>query len=317
MRIKLLIILLLAVELIGCGKSRDPHYQGYVEGENIFLASPYSGVLVERAVSRGQWVKKGDLIFRLEANPEALLVKQSEAELLQAKKIYKDLENPRRDPEIAAIKAQIEQMNAQLRLAELRVKRTSQLFAKNAGDKDEMDAAQSHFEEVQHMKEQYQANLDLALRGGREEQLNAQQAQINALIAKLNQAKWQLAQKNGYAPDNGVIFDTYYIEGEFVGNQQAVASLLTPDNIRIEFYVPADALSDLSVGEKIMFNCDGCAQDNQASISYISPRAEYIPPLVYSRDNTDKLVFRVKAAIAHPSQFKPGQPVTVSGFNHG
>ena len=305
------------VVLFSCGQSSDPHYQGYVEGENIFLASPYSGVLVERAVSRGQWVKKGDLIFRLEANPEALLVKQSEAELLQAKKIYKDLENPRRDPEISAIKAQIEQTNAQLRLAELRVKRTSQLFAKNAGDKDDMDAAQSHFEEVQHIKEQYEANLDLALRGGREEQLNAQQAQINALNAKLNQARWQLAQKEVYAPDNGVIFDTYYIEGEFVGNQQAVASLLTPKNIRIEFYVPADALNHLTVGEKIRFNCDGCTKDNEASISYISPRAEYVPPLVYSSDNLDKLVFRVKAAITNPTQFKPGQPVIVSGFNHG
>ncbi len=58
-----------------------------------------------------------------------------------------------------------------------------------------MDAAQSHYEEILHLKEQYQANLELAMQGSREEQINAQQAQINALIAKLNQAKWQLDQK--------------------------------------------------------------------------------------------------------------------------
>lgn len=298
--------------MIGCGKPTVHQYQGYVEGENIYLAAPSSGMLVKRPVNRGQWVKKGDLIFQLDDNPEAMIITQSDAELLQAKRIYNDLIKPRRTPEIAAIKSQIAQANAQLHLAELRVTRTSKLFAKNAGAKDEMDAAQSHYEEILHLKEQYQANLELAMQGSREEQINAQQAQINALIAKLNQAKWQLDQKSGYAPADGLIFDTYFIKGEFVPSQQAIASLLTPDNIRIEFFVPAIALHYLHVGGKITFNCEGCSENNQATIRYISPKAEYIPPLVYSNENADKLVFRVKASIHHPEQFKPGQPVVVS-----
>ncbi len=113
-------------------------------------------------------------------------------------------------------------------------------------------------------------------------------------------------KKSGYAPAEGLIFDTYFIKGEFVPSQQAIASLLTPDNIRIEFFVPAIALHYLHVGEKITFTCEGCSDDNQATIRYISPKAEYIPPLVYSNENADKLVFRVKASIHHPEQFKPG-----------
>lgn len=302
--------------LVGCGRSDHQHYQGYVEGENLFLASPYSGVLVKKLVNRGQSVKKGDLLFQLEDNPEALIIQQTEAELLQAKRIYKDLENPRRLPEVEAIKAQIEQTNTQIRLAELRVKRTKQLYTKNALDKDSADAAQSRYEELQHIKTQYQANLKLAMQGSREEQLNAQQAQIDALIAKLNQAKWQLEQKKLYAPADGVIFDTYFLRGEFVPNQQAVAALLIPDNLRIEFFVPAKALSGLHVGQKLLFSCDGCGKENHAQINYISPDAEYIPPLVYSDSNSDHLVFRVKAKIEHPSQYKPGQPVVVTEFDH-
>jgi len=312
MQINTFILVSLALVLMGCGKPVVHQYQGYVEGENIYIAAPSSGILIDRAVNRGQRVKKGDLVFKLDENPETMVIAQSEAELLQAKKVYKDLVNPRRTPEIAAIKAQIEQTNAQLRLAELRVMRTSKLFAKNAGAKDEMDAAQSHYEEVFHLKEQYQANLDLAMQGSREEQINAQQAQINALIAKLNQARWQLEQKNRYAPADGIIFDTYFIKGEFVPSQQAVASLLTPDNIRIEFFVPVMGLNNLRIGKNISFTCEGCPKDNQATISYISPTAEYIPPLVYSNENTDKLVFRVKASLHNPEQFKPGEPVVVS-----
>ena len=271
---------------------------------------------MKRLVNRGQWVKKGELIFQLDSNPEILLVNQSLAELQQAKSTYKDLVRPRRAPEIQAIKDQIKQAEAQLSLALLRVKRTSDLYAKSAGNKDDMDAAQSHYEEVLHLRDQYQANLDLAKLGSREEQINAQQAQISALIAKLNQARWQLAQKRVYAPADGVIFDTYFIQGEFVASQQAVASLLTPDNIRIEFFVPAADLTALSVGRKILFTCDGCDKENHAVINYVSPRAEYVPPLVYSTDNRDKLVFRIKASLEKPTQFKPGQPVVITGFDN-
>ncbi len=49
-------------------KATVHHYQGYVEGENIYLAASSSGILVKRPVNRGQWVKKGDLIFQLDDN---------------------------------------------------------------------------------------------------------------------------------------------------------------------------------------------------------------------------------------------------------
>ena len=48
-----------------------------------------------------------------------------------------------------------------------------------------------------------------------------------------------------------------------------------------------------------------------ATIAYIASKAEYIPPLVYSRDNADKIVFRVKASIEGASELISGVPVTV------
>ncbi|WP_019215981.1 HlyD family secretion protein, partial [Legionella tunisiensis] len=114
-----------------------------------------------------------------------------------------------------------------------------------------------------------------------------------------------------YAPNDGYIFDTYYREGEFVGSQQAILSLLPPNNVHIEFFVPVEALTQLRRGQEISFLCDGCMKTSQATINYISPEAQYIPPLVYSRDNNDKLVFRIKAKLRYPDEFKPGQPVSV------
>lgn len=308
--------MLLTALLISCEKPSEVRYQGYVEGENIFLASPYSGILVKKLTHRGQVVKKNQLLFQLDSEPQILQIKQARAELNEAQRIYQDLQNPKRKPEIEAIKAQIEQIDAQLELAQIRVARFKHLHDMQAGDRDRLDQAIARYDELKHLRSQYQANLELAQLGGREEQINAQLARIKRLQEKLAETKWQLAQKSIYAPESGIIFDTFYLPGEFVASQQPIAALLTPKNVRIEFFVPAERVNGFNQGQIIEFTCMGCKKNYTARVSYISPEAEYVPPLVYSRDNADKLVFRIKAQILQPDKFKPGQPVTVMGIAH-
>ncbi|KTD21948.1 hemolysin D [Legionella lansingensis] len=307
----LLLVTLWSLFITACDNWKGRHYQGYVEGENVYLASPNSGDLTQLFVHRGEQVKKGQALFQLDPNPQVLIVRQDEARLLEAQKLLNDLEKPRRNPEIAAIKAQIEQTDARLKLAQIRVHRMQELYNKQAIDKDSLDAAIANYKEQQHLKAQYESNLELARLGSRDEQIKAQQAEVISLAAKVNESKWQLAQKKIYAPADGYIYDTYYRVGEFVGSQQPVLSLLPPENIRIEFFVPVDVLPQLHRGQKIQFDCYGCSYSGTAIITYISPEAEYVPPLVYSRENDDKLVFRIKARIEQPDKFKPGQPVTV------
>jgi HlyD family secretion protein len=302
-------IAILASLLSSCHNAHHYSYQGYVEGENLYLASPYSGNLIESFVQRGQQVKKGQLLFRLDDNPQLLDVKQDQALLVQAKKVLADLSKPRRVPEINAIIAQIAQVDAQIKLAALRVKRNQELVKKSALDQDSLDASVERFNELTYLKVQTEENLKLAKEGSRPDQIKAQKALVYSLLARVNNGKWKLSQKSIYAPADGVIFDTYFLKGEWVGSSQPIATLLEPNNIRIEFFVPVNELASVHLNQTITFDCDGCAKENKARISYISPEAEYIPPLVYSRENNDKLVFRIKAQLNHPEQFKPGQPV--------
>lgn len=312
MRSKSLFIIIMIMILNGCNGNKHEQFEGYVEGENIFLASPFYGVLNHLAVQRGQQVKKGELLYSLDPNPQLMNIIQIQGELAQAKSQLNDLKKPRRREEIDAIEAQIQQTNAQITLADIRVSRYQKLVDKQASDKDSLDAALAYLQQQKELKMQYEANLALAKLGSREDLITAQQGVVDSLIAKLNISQWELAQKTIYAPADGVIFDTYYRTGEYVAAQQSVLSLLTPENIRIEFFVPLEFLAQLKVGQNISFDCEGCQKNNPAVISYISPDAEYLPPLVYSRDNSSKLVFRIKARINNPSLFKPGQPVMVN-----
>ena len=309
---KSIFLLLIIISTTSCDDNNHRQFNGYVEADNIYLSSPFSGILQKMPVRSGQHVNEGELLFSLDPNPQILMINQIQGELGQAQNLLTDLQKSRRPQELSAINAQIQQTDAQIQLAAIRVSRLQKLYAKQATDKDSLDSALANLKQQQELKIQFESNLALAKLGGREDQIKAQQSQIDSLVAKLNQSKWELAQKTALSPRTGVIFDTYYRVGELVAAQQPVMSLLTPENVKIEFFVPIENLANLKVNQQINFSCETCATGNVAFVSYISPEAEYLPPVIYSRENSSKLVFRIKARIQKPALFKPGQPIWVS-----
>lgn len=310
MSAKLSFFVLILALMMGCHHTKH-QYQGYVEAETLYLAIPFSGLLQTMHVQRGAHVQKGQLLFDIDPNPQAFGLEQAKANLKRGEETWIDLTKPKRIPEVDAIRAQIAQVNAQISLAAIRVKRNQILFDKRVMDRDTLDSALEHLQEVEALKQQYEANLALALLGARSHQKLAQQAENVSLSSSLAQAKWNLAQKQIYAPAEGDIFDTYYKQGEFVSAERPVASLLTRANTRIEFFVPLSDLHDLAVGQKITYFYLNTKDNHTAIIDYISPKAEYMPPLVYSRDNFDKIVFRVKASVRGNNSLISGEPVTV------
>lgn len=314
MKIKKNLILLFFFAFTACDGDKHHTFQGYVESDNLLLASPFSGNLIKLSVDQGDFVNKADFLFQLDPNPQQLEVNRAGFLLEEGKFKVKDLKNPKRKPEIEAAEAAIGQVEARLRLAELRKKRYEYLYQQKAANLDSSDEAREYVIELRESKKQREAELELAKLGARENIIQEKQARVEWLLEQEKVLKWEVAQKTGYAPESGIVFDTYYHEGEWVPAGSPVVSLLVPKNTNIEFFVPAVMLPQLSTTQTVYFTCEGCAAKNKAVIKYISPEAEYVPPLVYSRSNYNKLVFRIKASPEKPGLFKPGQPVTITGF---
>jgi HlyD family secretion protein len=92
-----------------------------------------------------------------------------------------------------------------------------------------------------------------------------------------------------------------------------VVSLLPPENIFVRFFVPEAALSSIHRGDTVALRCDGCPQGLSAVISFVSPTAEYTPPVIYSESSRAKLVYLIEAR-PKPEQaalLNPGQPMDV------
>jgi HlyD family secretion protein len=155
--------------------------------------------------------------------------------------------------------------------------------------------------------------LQTAGLGGRADAVTAAEAEAAAAQAALDRAGWGVAQKTRAAPQTALVYDTLFRPGEFVAAGQPVVSLLPPENIKVRFFVPESAYAGFKAGDVVQVAITGQPARN-ARISYLSPKPEYTPPVLYNRENRAKLVFMIEAVFdaAVARDLHPGQPVDVT-----
>lgn len=138
--------------------------------------------------------------------------------------------------------------------------------------------------------------------------------QYDSALQKVTEYSWAIAQKTVRIPENGFVQDTLFEENEFVPAGKPVIQFLPPSNRILVFFVPERQLSLIRHGQKIVFTCDHCPKPISATINYISSQAQYTPPVIYSRESREKLVYWVEAKIdpVVVNTTHPGQPVEVT-----
>src|SRR5262249_52484873 len=134
------LIVLLALVLAGCSGGRGPSYQGYVEGEFVYLASSQPGRLEHLAVSRGQQVDRGVALFTLEATDEQAAQPQAQQQLAAAEAQLADLETGRRAPEVAVVRAQLAQAQAAARKSALQRERDETRYRAGGISREQLEA---------------------------------------------------------------------------------------------------------------------------------------------------------------------------------
>jgi HlyD family secretion protein len=98
---------------------------------------------------------------------------------------------------------------------------------------------------------------------------------------------------------------------EMVPAQRPVLSIMPPGNMKLRFFVPETELPKLAVGDEVKVTCDNCAADLTAKIYFIATTAEYTPPVIYSLDERNKLVYLIQARPSRPDSLRVGQPISV------
>ncbi len=303
--------------LTGCNRPAPNRVQGYIEGEFVYVASPLAGQLKSLRVQRGMQVKAGDVLFALDGSPEKEARDEAERRLAQALANLEDLRKGKRPTEIEALEAQLGQAQASLTLSKKELERQENLLPSDATAMQDVDRARSAFEQNRQRVAQIQADLETAHLGSRLDQIAAAQANARAMEALLSKAEWELSQKCQSSPQAGLVFDTLYREGEWVGAGRPVVALLPPGNVKVRAFVPETWLAKIQPGDKAQVFVDGVREPFVGRISFISPQAEYTPPVIFSEESRSKLVFMIEIVFdpTTAATLHPGQPADVQfGF---
>jgi len=306
------VILIIYSVLLACKWPAKIRFDGYTDTMYLYVSSPAQGYLKAKYVEKGRLFKKNQLLYELDAMPDIANLEQAAARFRQEKMVLTDLMLPKRQPEIAAIKYQIKQTDAELDKASTHYQRLIKLQKNQFVDADTLYANQQMVKELQFQKKQLLENMKLAKLGARPYQIKAQQQAVEEAKYNWQVAKWAVDHKKAVAPSDGYVFEIFYTLGELIPANKPVMSVVLPENNYIEFFVTAKHIQRLHLGQSIKFQYYDEKSWHVANINYIANTAEYMPPILYTQSHQEELVFRVRAKPELMKNFILGQPVQVN-----
>lgn len=289
-------------------------WQGYAEADFVKVGPTQQGLLTEVSVQRGDRVVTGAPLFAQDDTEERAARDQAAQLLAQAGEQLANLQTGGKPTEIEQAEANLADNQATLVRTVADLGRGESLLHSGAVTKQSIDLLQAEHRSAVAKVGAVQAVLAQARAPlGRDGEIQAQRAAVAAAQAALNMAEWRLEQRRVTATVSGCIADVLARPGETLTAGAPVVSLLPPGNIFVRFFVPEKALSTVHLGEQVTLALDGGPADLSATISFISPQAEYTPPLIYSESSKSKLVFLIEARPppGQAARLNPGQPIEV------
>lgn len=305
------IVIFCIASLTACHSSHT--YQGYVEGKYVYLSSPIAGRLLVVGVKKGESVKKGQLAFALEQQPEFAELQSALAHVNAAAANLANLKLGKRPSELASIEEQIAQAHADLELSKVTLARYKILEKQNLVDVQTVDDYIAQVKANRAKVGQLSENLTTAKLAARINEVKEAAAQLDEATADLEKARWAVSQKTVYIPQDSIVYDKFYRVGDEVPAYYAVLSLLLPAKSVIVFYVNEKDLASIQLNHFVSIHCDGDSKSYQAKVTYVSDAAEYTPPVIYSRSARSKLIYRIEAKFTGENKLPlhPGEPVDV------
>jgi HlyD family secretion protein len=308
-RLALLLVLPL---LSGCHPDAPAAFQGWVEAETMFIGPEDTGRVVQLGVAEGQDVKTGDFLFAIDPAVQMADLDAAKASLQQASARLARVENQQQRPEeIAVLEASQRQMKAALDFSDTELARVRALSDRSVASRQQLDQAQSNADRDRAALENVTRQIEVAHLSGRTEDIDAARFVVDQAKAQVTSAQARVDRTRVYATASGRVQEIYFRPGEVVAAGKPVVSVLPPGQVKLRFFVGEALLPSMRLGGTVNVACDRCGGDLHATVSFISQSAEFTPPVIYSLEERQKLVYKIEARPADPDRLRVGQPVTV------
>lgn len=289
-----------------------PFATGYVEGEFTLVAPVAVSQIGRVAVARGDRVEAGSVLVEMERRDAEIALAEADAALSGARSQLADLREGKRVEEINVIEAKLTSARAQAAESDRIRTRMISLAKRGVVTDTQRDDAITSAEVAAGTVAEIKAGLAVARLPARPNAIIKAEAAVTKAKAARARRVWNLEQRTLTLSEPVTIVDVIRTVGEIAGPSAPVLSVLGDGAVKLRLYVPETSFAEIAVGDILDVGCDSCPPNLTARITYISNEPEFTPPVIYSLENRQKLVYLVEARPAESQALKPGQIVDVS-----
>lgn len=310
---KKLILPLIFLNVMGCDDDSLLILPGYAYGDFVYLSASETEKVERLLVNKGDFVVEGQELVKMESFTVENTLQRAEKSYQAELALLRNMQSGERPAELDVIRSQLEQAQSAASVAKSQLKRYQQLYHSRNISAAEWENFREDYRQKRAQVDELTHQLEAKQLPARQEEIHRQMAQANAAKLQRDKAEWDLRQRVIVAPQAAQVYDIIYRPGERPVAGRPVISLLPNGNVKIRFFIPEKRLGMVKTGMKVRLYFDGYPAFVPGSINYISPQAEYTPPVIYSTRRREKLMFMAEALPVkeQASRIKPGQPVKV------
>jgi HlyD family secretion protein len=275
---------------------------GYIiAAHKIELASKVSGRVAWIGVEKGDKVKQGQTLVKLEDEEFRARLTEAEGQLGMLKAQLAALENGSRPEETARSQADMEQVRADMENARVSLNRTRAMVEQGIMSKQALDDARARYDAQVARFASFQKTHELVRIGPRREDIDAMRSQVKQAEGALAFTRTQLENTVISAPISGVILERNVERGEFVttgfvgdrGAKGYVVSLADLNDLQAELDISQNDFAKLGSRQPAFITTDAYPDRRyQGEINEVSPEA-----------NRSKATVQVKVKVLKPDEF--------------
>lgn len=271
---------------------------GTIEVTKYDVTPRLAGYIRNLKLEEGDNLNLGDFVCEIEREDlraqnigDWQAVKEAQAKL-------QDLKDGARKQEITMAENSLQKAQVIFDKAQTDLKRNKELYAVGGISKQTLDDMQKAVDVAE--KELYIAkeNYDLVLAGTRQKQIEAQQQQVEKLIAQANANASILADTKVYSPITGVILNKNFENNEYINQGQAILTIADLTDSWVIVYIDIADLGKVYLQQKVKIQVDAYPQEVfQGQVININDEAEFTPRETLTKDERSNKVFAVKIKI--------------------
>jgi HlyD family secretion protein len=288
--------------------------QGNIDVRQVNLAFKVDGRIAQVSVDEGDTVAEGTVVATLDRRYFDDDLRATQARRDNSAAALARLEHGSRPEEIAEARAQVTEQRTTLARTRRDYDRSERLIGKGAVSQEVFDQTKAAFGEAEARMSYLEEALHLAEIGPRQEDIDAARAQLAAADVAVVQSQRRLDDSQLIAPSAGIVLTRAREKGAIVAAGETVYTLTLTSTVWVRTYVNERDLGHIQPGMRGDVRTDSAPNKvYRGQIGFISPKAEFTPKTVETRELRTDLVYRLRVIVDNPDGgLRQGMPVTVT-----